>query len=98
MNADQNSSAAVLIGFVVMSVAVVGYFTGLQAPMKVTPADSHSAGVKQPTDSGTATAEGVILATYYSEMSARKIAPYLRSAGYSIVAKPGNRAIYAPTV
>ena len=72
MNADRNSSAAVLIGFVVMSVAVVGYFTGLQAPMKVTPADSHSAGVKQPTDSGTATAEGVILATYYSEMSATR--------------------------
>ena len=35
---------------------------------------------------------------YYSEMSARKIAPYLRSAGYRIVAKPGNRAIYAPTI
>jgi hypothetical protein len=51
MTADRKSNAAILIAFVVMSVAVAGYFTGLQAPMKVTAADSNSAGVKQLTDS-----------------------------------------------
>lgn len=32
---------------------------------------------------------------YFSSMTARRIAPYLRAAGYVIVAKPGNRAVYA---
>ena len=70
MTADRKSNAAILIAFVVMSVAVAGYFTGLQAPMKVTAADSNSARVKQLTDSSPTTAEGVILATHYSEMTA----------------------------
>ncbi len=72
MTVNQNSHAAILIAFVVTSVAVVGYFTGLQAPMKITAADSTSLSAKQTTDSRHTPEEGVILATHYSEMNATR--------------------------
>ena len=70
MTADRKSNAAILIAFVVMSVAVAGYFTGLQAPMKVTAADSNSVRGRQKTDLSHTPEEGVILATHYAEMTA----------------------------
>jgi cytochrome c-type protein NapB len=72
MTADQKSHAAILTAFVVTSVAVAGYFTGLQAPMKITAADSDSGTVKQTTNSRHTPEEGVILATHYSEMTATR--------------------------
>ena len=72
MTADRKSNAAILIAFVVMSVAVAGYFTGLQAPMKITAADSDSVRVRQTTDLSHTPEDGVILATHYSEMAATK--------------------------
>lgn len=72
MTADQKSHAAILTAFVVTSVAVAGYFTGLQAPMKITAADSNSVRVKQSTDSHHTPEKGVILATHYSEMTATR--------------------------
>ena len=72
MTADRKSNAAILIAFVVMSVAVAGYFTGLQAPRKVTEVDSNSVRDRQKTNRSHTPEEGVILATHYSEMTATR--------------------------
>jgi len=72
MTADQKSHAAILTAFVVTSVAVAGYFTGLQAPMKITAADSDSVSLKQTAVSRHSPEKGVILATHYSEMTATR--------------------------
>ena len=70
MTTDRKSNAAMLIAFVVMSVAVAGYFTGLQAPMKITAADANPKDLKQMPESRLSAEEGVIPATHYSEMAA----------------------------
>jgi cytochrome c-type protein NapB len=70
MTVDRGSNAAILIAFVVMSVAIAGYFTGLQAPMKITATDSSSTSQQQKTDSIRTVEDGVIPATHYSEMAA----------------------------
>ena len=67
MTSDGMSRAAPLVAFVVASVAVAGYFTGLQAPMKVTASNSSlTAGVQA--ESPVTPETGVVLAPLYSEM------------------------------
>lgn len=70
MTRDRKSNATVLFAFVVTSVAVVGYFTGLQAPMKVTARVSKRQGNHPPTVSPLTPEVGVVPATYYSDMGA----------------------------
>lgn len=67
MTKERNSSAALLFAFVAMSVAVAGYFTGLQAPMKASSAES-STPVHAETVTPTADV-GVVPATHYSDMA-----------------------------
>ncbi|MBL8815099.1 MAG: hypothetical protein JNL58_03635 [Planctomyces sp.] len=76
MTTDRTSNAALLTAFVIMSVAVAGYFTGLQAPMNSNSVDSERSPANQLTESEEppevgvvpATDNGVIPATDYSEM------------------------------
>ena len=68
MSNDVTSKATPLIAFVVVSVAVAGYFTGLQAPMKGTTSSSPLTADGQA--ELTANPEtGVVLAPYYDEMA-----------------------------
>lgn len=73
MTPKRKANATALFAFVVVSVAVVGYFTGLQAPMKVTARTTPPSA----TDSGTADhvplKVGVIPATHYSDMAALSV-------------------------
>jgi cytochrome c-type protein NapB len=70
MTGDSKSNAALLFAFIVMSVAVAGYFTGLQAPMKVATGDSYASDQNLQTDSTVQSEVGVIPATDYSDMAA----------------------------
>ena len=70
MSRRRRPNSMVLIAFVVVSVAVVGFFTGLQAPMKITVADSSSSGLSRPVEQSRAAEAGVIPAVHYSEMAA----------------------------
>jgi cytochrome c-type protein NapB len=70
MTRNRSSNATILFAFVVTSVAVVGYFTGLQAPMKVTARFSPTPSHFPRADSPSTPAGGVVPATHYSEMAA----------------------------
>lgn len=67
MNSHNKKNATRLVAFVILSVAVAGYFTGLQAPMKASPSKSPLL-----TDAGHRASdmeEGVVPATGYNEMA-----------------------------
>lgn len=75
---SRKSNATTLFAFVVASVAIVGYFTGLQAPMKVTANKSQPDHHRQ-TASLLAPEVGVVPATHYSEMGSTTVARYPRT-------------------
>ncbi len=68
MNSDNKKNATRLIAFVVLSVAVAGYFTGLQAPMKASTAEPPQL-PQRPVDE-TVMETGVVPAAHYSDMPA----------------------------
>lgn len=68
MSRERNSRSTWLIAFIVLSTAVVGYFTGLQAPMNAsTEATPRTAGQRRTKSMPTPEA-GVIPASHYTEM------------------------------
>ncbi len=67
MTNDRKSDAALLFAFVVVSVAVAGYFTGLQSPMKASASNSQLLADREARSPGMET--GVVPATHYREMS-----------------------------
>lgn len=73
MGADHHSPFAKLVGFVVVSFAIVGYFTGLQAPMNPAFSGDESNGALAPpppfTPESTTRPVGVIPATHYANMA-----------------------------
>jgi len=69
MTRDSTSNATPLIAFVVVSVAVAGYFTGLQAPMKASSLSSPLTAANRQTRSTTTPEAGVVLATDYKDMA-----------------------------
>lgn len=73
MTRNRKSNATTLLAFVVTSIAIAGYFTGLQAPMKVTANKSRPD--HHPRTASPRTAEvGVVPATHYSEMASMTVA------------------------
>lgn len=73
MTIDGNTNATKLIAFVVLSVAVAGYFTGLQSPMRTLERDQASLSTSAAGSGGgipTKLAVGVVPAADYSDMSA----------------------------
>lgn len=74
MSTVKPSNAMLLIAFVVVSLAVVGYFTGLQSPMNASLSSSPLAVEHKRTEQITTTEDGVIPATHYSEMAAATLA------------------------
>lgn len=70
MSRRRKPSRTLLIAFIVVSVAVVGFFTGLQGPMKITASDSASSRSSLPGMQSRPTEEGVVRAAHYSEMAA----------------------------
>ncbi|MDC0935820.1 diheme cytochrome c precursor [Pirellulales bacterium] len=69
MAADKSSRTSLLIAVVVISVAVVGYFTGLQSPM---PAPTTTEPVQvddRETQHAANATDGVIPATHYADMA-----------------------------
>ena len=69
MTIDRKSRATPLIAFVVLSVAVAGYFTGLQAPMKVAVPNSTVTGDVGDAHLTTTLEAGVVSAPYYKDMA-----------------------------
>ncbi len=69
MSAKQTSRVTPLIGFVAISIAVVGYFTGLQSPMPPLTESVPLPGGEKILKGTTPIEEGVIPATRYSSMS-----------------------------
>lgn len=67
MTSAGTSRATPLIAFIVVSVVVAGYFTGLQAPMKVTASSSSLTAGGHGEQTATPAAR-VVLAPYYKEM------------------------------
>lgn len=65
----RKSHRAILTAFIIVSVAVVGFFTGLQAPMKITGADSTSSRQFRSMARTPSLERGVIPATHYSDMA-----------------------------
>jgi nitrate reductase (cytochrome), electron transfer subunit len=72
MSADHQFSLAKLVGFIVISVAVVGFFTGLQAPMNPVfsedATNAKSTGLQHTPPEEIAPPGDVILATRYADM------------------------------
>lgn len=68
MTKNGKSNATRLVAFVVLSVAVAGYFTGLQAPMKASAPESSATSVSVERTPKMKT--GVVPATHYSDMPA----------------------------
>lgn len=90
MTCDQKSHTTALLAFVVVSVAVVGYFTGLQAPMKVTARSSQRA-VRHLPDTALVTPNvGVVPATHYADMAALSAArrPHTQLASLKSAVEP----------
>lgn len=79
MTRDRKSKATALFAFVVTSVAVVGYFTGLRAPVKVTERNSQRSDNHTTTVAPITPEVGVVLATYYSDMAAMTVARWPRT-------------------
>jgi len=69
MNANKQSNATSLIAFVVISLAIVGYFTGLQSPMKPLQTSSPPRVDDAEPESDTNAQDGVIPATRYADMA-----------------------------
>ncbi len=69
MSSDIKSKTTPLIAFVIVSFAIAGYFTGLQAPMKASSTESSL--IVHGTENGRSgmTEAGVIPATHYANMS-----------------------------
>jgi nitrate reductase (cytochrome), electron transfer subunit len=70
MTSDSKSNAVLLVAFVVASLAVVGYFTGLQAPMRVTSPSTMGNDNDDREVSPAALGVGVLPATHYKDMAA----------------------------
>lgn len=69
MNLGEKSNAKTLFAFVVVSVAVVGYFTGLQGPMQVTARNASQPASHQANATPAKTEVEVVPATHYAEMA-----------------------------
>lgn len=69
MTRGRKSNAPTLCAFVVVSIATVGYFTGLQAPMKVTTRANHLPNHQPQNAPPVSTVLGVVPATHYSDMA-----------------------------
>ena len=69
MSADNSSRNPSLIAFVVISLAVVGYFTGLQSPMPAPPTTLSVRVAGEDTIHTTHANGGVISATHYIDMA-----------------------------
>lgn len=70
MSRRRKPNRTLLIAFIIVSVAVVGFFTGLQGPMKITAANSSSSRSRLSGIQSRQPEEGVIPAAHYSEMAA----------------------------
>lgn len=74
MTRYRKSNATILLAIVVTSLTVVGYFTGLQAPMKITARNSQRPNIHLRTDSTIAREVGIVPATHYSDMATITVA------------------------
>ncbi len=71
MTPERKANATALFACVVVSVAVVGYFTGLQAPMKVTTRSTPQSAPDPETVDHVPLGVGVIPATHYADMASQ---------------------------
>ncbi len=69
MSVDRTSRTTRLLAFVVISLAIVGYFTGIQSPMPVIPTTVTQQVDENSTDPATSELVGVIPATHYINMA-----------------------------
>jgi cytochrome c-type protein NapB len=90
MTPTRKANGKALFAVVVVSVAIAGYFTGLQAPMKVTARTAPAAASEPEASDRLPLGVGVIPATHYSDMAALSVerGPHTQLASLKSVVKP----------